>query len=254
MSPALTTFLFEVANFFVLAAVLAWLFFKPVRAAIESRRAALKKETDDAAAKLAEADRLRTELKQRLADQDRELEQHRTQAINASEQQAKEILTTAREAAGREFDIARQRLVHLEQSQLEFLGRAVAETAGAAISRLLAQLAQPDLEHVLMAAACRELQAFEGNSLAPVRVESARLLHDAERSLLIAALGSAGNSAEFCVVDGLGPGLRITTNRGLVDVSSAGLAKYSENLLASKLAIDDSASGDTVVSAEATNV
>ena len=41
MSPTLTTFLFEAANFLVLAAVLGWLFFKPVRQALADHRAGL---------------------------------------------------------------------------------------------------------------------------------------------------------------------------------------------------------------------
>ena len=39
MNETLATFLFEVANFLVLAVVLAWLFFNPVRKVLADRQA-----------------------------------------------------------------------------------------------------------------------------------------------------------------------------------------------------------------------
>lgn len=235
MSPALTTFLFEAANFLVLGGVLSWLFFKPVRDAIERRREALKKQTDDAAAKLAEAEDMRSELEQRLSTFEHELEEQRNKARVAAEEQVEQILKSARETAHREADAAKHRLTHLQRSQRQRLARAVAETTGAAVDRLLRQLDQPDLNHALTMAACRQIKAFDGNSLAPVRVESARTLDEVDRRALLEALGQAGESVEFHVIDDLGIGLRVVTNRGLVDVSSTGLSTFAEHQLEHQL-------------------
>jgi hypothetical protein len=131
----------------------------------------------------------------------------------------------------------------LERSQREHLARVIAETAGASIDRLLRQIDQPELDHVLTAAACREIRAFDGNSLAPVRIESAHPLDHADRDALLLALGAAGESAEFHVIEDLGMGLRVSTNRGLVDVSSAGLSVFAEHQLA-KLLTSDEADGE----------
>jgi F-type H+-transporting ATPase subunit b len=238
VSPTLTTFLFEAANFLVLAAVLARLFFKPVRDAIERRREALQKQADDAARQLAEAEQMRSELEQRFSGLEQELDDRRTKAQLAAEQQAAELLKSARETLHREADTAKHRLAHLERSQREHLARVIARTTGATVDRLLRTIDQPDLDHALTAAACREIRAFDGNSLAPVRVESARPLRDADRNALLEALGQSGEAAEFHVIEDLGTGLRVATNRGLVDVSSSGLSTFAEHRLASQLASD----------------
>lgn len=235
MSPTLTAFLFETANFLVLAGVLAWLFFKPVSNAIKQRRNDLRQRADETAQKLAEAEKLRTEMEQQLTRLDRELDERRSKSQSVAEVQAEQILKTARDTALREANAAKNRMAHLEQAQREQIARIVAETAGVAIDRLLRQIDHPDLNRALTAAACREIQAFDGQSLAPVRVESAKPLTDADRQALTAALGQASESAEFHVIHELGAGLRVATNRGLVDVSSTGLAMFAEHQLASQL-------------------
>jgi hypothetical protein len=72
--------------------------------------------------------------------------------------------------------------------------------------------------------------------LAPVRIESANPLDPSDRDALLAALGVAGESAEFHVIEDLGMGLRVSTNRGLVDLSSAGLSTFAKHQLANQLA------------------
>jgi len=61
VSPSLTTFLFEAVNFVVLTGVLGWLFFRPVQAAIERRRADLEAER-------RQADHIRAEAEHRLVE------------------------------------------------------------------------------------------------------------------------------------------------------------------------------------------
>jgi F0F1-type ATP synthase membrane subunit b/b' len=236
VSPTMTTFLFEAANFLVLAGVLAWLFFLPVRESLERRRAAQKQQADDAARKLAAAEQMRSEIEQKFSDLDRELDQRRDEARLAAEQQAAQLLQESRESVRREAEAARRQLTHLGRSQREHLARVIAETAGAAVERLLRQLDQPDLDHALTAAACREISSFDGNSLAPARIESAHPLEEADRDALLAALGAAADTAEFHVVEDLGTGLRVSTNRGLVDVSSAGLCVFAQHQLERQLA------------------
>lgn len=244
MSPTLTTFLFEAANFLVLAGVLAWLFFRPVRESLEHRRAQQQKQADEAAEKLAEAEQMQSEIEQKLTSLEQELEQRREQSQAAAQQQATQILHDARETARRETEVAKRRLSHLERSQTEHLARVIAETTGVTIGHLLRQIDQPDLNHVLTAAACREIRSFDGDSLAPVRIESARPLDQADRDALLAVLGSAGESAEFHVIEDLGMGLRVSTNRGLVDASSAGLSTFAQHQLVSQLASSDDGSAE----------
>jgi len=57
LSATWVTFLFEAANFLLLAAVLGWLFFRPVRDALERRRSELESEQRAATEARAEAER-----------------------------------------------------------------------------------------------------------------------------------------------------------------------------------------------------
>jgi F0F1-type ATP synthase membrane subunit b/b' len=249
VSPTLTTFLFEAANFLVIVGVLAWLFFRPVGEALERRRVQLQTQADEAAAKLTEAERMRAQMEQKLADLDRELEQRREQSRVAAEQEAVRLIHDARESARQESESAKRRLAHLEHAQLAQLSRVIAETAGSSIDRLLCQLDQPALDHAITAAVCQQICSLDrnsldhkspgGNSLAPVRIESAHPLDDSDRNALLAVLGPAAESAEFHVVEDLGMGLRVSTSRGLVDVSSAGLSTFAQQQLAKRLGDDD---------------
>jgi hypothetical protein len=179
---------------------------------------------------------MRSEIERKSMDLEQQLEQRREQSAAAAQQQAAQIVRDARESARRESEAAKRQLAHLKRSQRETLARVIAETAGASVDRLLRQIDQPELRHVLTAAACREIASFDGNSLAPVRIESANPLDPSDRDALLAALGVAGESAEFHVIEDLGMGLRVSTNRGLVDLSSAGLSTFAKHQLANQLA------------------
>jgi F-type H+-transporting ATPase subunit b len=240
VSDSLSTFLIEAANFLILAAVLSWVFFRPIRNALARRQAAMRQQTDEIAARLADAERKKTDFDRRLASLEQELDQRRSEAETAAEQETAQIIAAARETARRETQTARKRLAGLEQGQLERLSRVVAESAGAAVDRLLRSLEQPALAQALVDAACRQIREFDGNSLAPVRVESAEPLDKPARDSLLAALGPAGESAQFLVVEDLGAGLRVATARGLIDVSAAGLAGFAERTLAERLSHENS--------------
>ena len=66
MNESLWTFAFELANFVALAALLSWLFFKPVRKAVEHQRARTQRIEQNAEQKLAEAENLPPHDRERL--------------------------------------------------------------------------------------------------------------------------------------------------------------------------------------------
>jgi F-type H+-transporting ATPase subunit b len=235
LSPALTTFLFEVANFLILAGVLAWLLFRPVRAALEKRRQTIADEQQQAADKLAEAERARAEVGQRLAELDDELQRERDSSREQATQEADRILAEARESAERERAALKRQLTYLEHARIERLAQVVAQTAGQTVGRLLRDISATDLDGALLQAACRELAAFDGNSIAPVVVESAKELSAEQQAALKSSIGAAEDAIEFRQADDLKAGLRISTNRGLIDLSDAGLAEFAERALATQL-------------------
>lgn len=229
MSPALTTFLFEAANFLILAVLLGWFFFKPVRRALEERRRALAAETEQSGVKLAEAERLRGEIAREREALAAELEQQRARVMARNEEEARSIVAAAREQAQREREAAQQALASLSRAERERMARGAAAAAREVVVRLLAQLGAPALDDCLVRAAHAGFAQANG-SLGPITVESAQLL-DADQQLSFSSLFGSDARPVFRVVPDLIAGVRIITGRGMVDASVSGLAAYAERAL-----------------------
>lgn len=231
MSTTLTTFIFEAVNFLILAGVLGWLLFKPVRRALAERRAAYEEQAKDSADKLAEAERIRSEISEKRAHLDEELDTMREQIRAAAEQEAERIRSEARKSAEHEQEALKQKLSTLEHAQLETLAAAIAAAARQVVERFLDELEGPELDACLVRAACRELNRMDGKQPGSVLVESAHAVDDAAKAMLREALGDAMDTAEFRVVPTLGAGLRVTLDQGLIDASAAGLSAFAEQAL-----------------------
>lgn len=238
MSPTVTTFLFELANFVLLAVLLGWLLFKPVRSVLQTRQAVEKRQTEELAARAAESDRQRSDLDQRHRAFEDEIAELRRKHIAAADQEAAVIVTHAHDAVERERDAVKRGLAHLEHAQVERLSAAVAAATRESIVRLLTTLNAPDLDASLAQAACRQLEGLQGSALGPVLIESARPLADSTHAAIATALRADAPSAEFRVVPDLGAGLRITTAQGLIDTSALGLARQAEGLVRDALAAE----------------
>ncbi len=235
MNDSLWTFLFEIANFVALAAVLAWLFFKPVRKALADQQAKVRKLEEDAAQALAEAERGRQEIESQRESLAAELDSMRTNSRETAQREAAQILSEARDRAERERSALRRDALHIERSQMAKIAAAVATATHGTVQRFLRQMDGPDLERALMKAACVELQTFGSETLAPVSVETAVPLDGELRQMIDAALGESAATADFRVAPALGGGLRVSTAHGLIDASLAGLAKFAERSLSAEM-------------------
>lgn len=235
MSPTLTTFLFEAANFVILAALLGWLLFKPVRAALERRQAEQARQAEETARKLSEADALNQEVRQRHRELEQELDQIRVATRTAAEKQAEEIRASARVAAQHEREAIERRLASLEHQQLERLADGVASAVCETTKRLLEQINGPELERGLVGAACRQLQEFNKGSLGSVTVESAAPLPEELKAEIASALGESAKNAQYHTVPEIVAGVRIRTSEGLVDASATGMSRYAERVLSETL-------------------
>lgn len=238
MSPTVTTFLFQLINVLLLTGLLAWLFFKPVRSALQTRVDADRQRRDELAAREAETTRQRTDLEARRREFEAELSQLREQCLAKSAQDADAIRTRAREAAARERETAVRTLAQLERAQIERLAAAIAATTRQSVVRLLSTLSASDLDVSLVRAACRQLTELDDGALGAVLVESAHLLDDATRATLAAALNGHAPSIDFRVVPELGAGIRVVTAAGLIDASAAGIGREAERTLAAALTIE----------------
>lgn len=238
MSPTLSTFLFELTNFVLLALLLGWLLFKPVRAALATRQGEEKRRAEALDARAAETDRQRAAVEQRRHVFEAETAELRRGRVAAADQEAAAIVTRAHEAVERERDSVKRGLAQLERDQVERLSAAVAAATHASIVHLLATLNAPDLDASLTAAACRQLKALQGRDLGLVLIESARPLSDNARAAIALVLSTEASATEFRVMPDLGAGVRVTTGQGLIDASAQGLARQAESLVRDALAAE----------------
>jgi F0F1-type ATP synthase membrane subunit b/b' len=244
LSPTVSTLLFEAANFLLLAAVLGWLFFRPVRAALEQRRSELEAAQRDAAAKRAEAERVLADARARQARLESSLDALREQLGKQAEAEKSRLIAEAREQAQRERDALKTELAAQRRSQARARMRDVASAASAIVARLLGEIEGPELEGALLEAAQRQLAALKASgALAPVIVESTRPLGADALAALARSGGLAPAELSARVVPELVAGVRVLTARGLVDASAAGLAAEAERALVARLEAEGDAHG-----------
>lgn len=236
MSVTWVTFLFEVANFLLLAAVLGWFFFRPVRDALERRRSELESERRAATDARAEAERTLQEARARRIEAEGSLAALRERVQREAENERERLLEAARVQTQRERETQKEELVSLRRAQARSLARDAAFAAKEIVVRLLEKMQGTDLEHTLLEAACRQLEELRtSGALAPVVVESARTLDDRALASLAEAAGVARIDARQRVDPSLVAGLRVLTARGLVDASVEGLAAQAERVLVGRI-------------------
>jgi F-type H+-transporting ATPase subunit b len=245
MSATWVTFLFEAANFLLLAAVLGWLFFRPVRGVLERRRGELESEQRAAAAARAEAERALQEARARRAELEGSFEGLRERVQREAEAERERLVEEARAQMQRERETLKGELVAQRSAQARLLARDAAFVAKEIVVRLLGEMQGPDLEQALLRAAREELEKLRSSSgpLAPVVVESARVLEGEAVAGLAEAAGVAAADVAHRIAPDLVAGLRILTARGLVDASAAGLADHAERVLVSQLERENSNHG-----------
>ncbi len=240
MSPALTTFLFESANFIALAVLLGWFFFKPVRQALQKERerhAELERQAEETAAKARQLEQETTEAKRRLS---KELDKQRAEHL--AEERAR-LSQLQADAERRQVTLAAQaekRLQAAERLRAKELATSVGQIAAQAVRDLLQRLNGPALDAALVRSACEHFsqgQFADGVAL----VEHARPLDDESRRLLSEALGHYRERQ----LPELGAGVRITTDAGQVDASALSLARHAANVVTERMGPQhDSSAGD----------
>jgi F-type H+-transporting ATPase subunit b len=245
VSATWVTFLFEAANFLLLAAMLGWLFFRPVRNALERRRSALESEQRGAADARAEAERALQDARGLRSDLESSLAELRERVQREAEAERERLVEAARAQMQRERETLKGELVAQRRAQARSLVRDAAFAAKEIVVRLLGEMEGPDLEHALLRAACGELEKLRSSSgpLAPVVIESARALAEGAVAGLARAAGVAAADVAHRIDPDLVAGLRVLTARGLVDASAAGLAAQAERVLVSQLDRENSNHG-----------
>lgn len=164
-----TTVILEMLNFLVLIWLLKRFFYRPVLAVIEKRRAAGEKILTDADARHREADALKGDYEQRLAQfgKERELAMARLDEEIAAERERRLAAVELEATADRQ---RRRMLEARETGEREAaMEREAVAIAGRFASRFLDRLAGPELETKLVDLALAELQTVSPEKLAELR-------------------------------------------------------------------------------------
>ncbi len=222
MSTTVADFLFEAANFLILALALGWVLFKPVRKALDAERARRAADEERVATMRADAEALAAEANGARAGMEAEIEKQRQQILSAARAQADEITADARAERERELETTRREVEAARAAQAEELAELIGQVAADSVRRLLAELDGPSLDLALTRGACDELRQLPDSARKAAVVECAHPVGDEERRLLRDALGA---DPEERTVPGLGAGVRVTTGAGQVDASALALAR-----------------------------
>jgi len=235
-SPTWVTFAFEVANFLLLVALLGWIFFRPVRGALERRRADLEAEQKASAEALAQAQRKLAEATTRRQELEAELATTRDRAHRAAEQESAHILEEGRQQALRERQALEAELLAIRHQEAHMAVMDAASSARDIVVGLLQRIDGHELETALRDVACRQVaQLAAAGGLTQVIVESAQPLDAKALTAVSRAVGQPEQAIVQRTVPELVAGLRILTNRGMVDVSATGIAAHTEQALIARI-------------------
>jgi F-type H+-transporting ATPase subunit b len=139
------TFLFEVLNFLVLAFVLHRLLYRPLRQAIDKRKAENERAKAEAEAARKEADAARMQLAAKLAEADKDRQQLLRKAAEQAEAETTKRLEVAETAARAVREEARHDTDRLRQEMIARLEGEVGTLAVALAERLLTQACDASL-------------------------------------------------------------------------------------------------------------
>lgn len=191
------TFLFEVLNFLVLAFVLYRLLYRPLREAIDRRKADDERARTEAEIARKEADAARSQLAAQLANVDRERLEVLRKAAEQAEAERMKRLAEADTAAKTVRDQAQRGVEQLRRDTLASLEGEVGKLAVGLAERLLTQACDAPLNNQLARHLVETLRAVPGEERERVRrdagtggavVESATALDEPTRGDLATAV------------------------------------------------------------------
>jgi len=219
-----TTVALEIVNFLILVWILKHFLYRPVLRVIEQRRAAIEDTLTEAKQRQDDAEKLRSQYENRLA----EWQKDKQQAREALQREIQQQRNQAMQELEKSLDAEREKANVVEQRRVRELAdsreRAALALGARFAARLLQGLSGPELEGRILGLVCSELaglpdaqrvalrRAAENGGTA-VRVESAHTLGGDQREQLQHALrGLLGGEHDCSFVENpaLIAGLRLS--------------------------------------------
>jgi len=202
-----STFLLEIINFLILVWILKHFFYKPVLNVIARRRRSIEESLNDANTLHEDAEALRVQYENRLAEWEKERQAAYTTLDKEIETERARRMEALRATLGEEREkaqIIEQR--RLEASRLRAEEMALAQ--GAQFStRLLSVAAGPELEQRLLDLLLKELTALPPKQLSTLRAAASKT---ADR-ILVASTYPLNDDTRLSLESTLGSVLEVTT-------------------------------------------
>ena len=190
-----STFLLEIINFLVLVWLLKRFLYQPVKAVVARRRESIAARLDEAASRQREAEALRAQYENRLADWESERAEARQGLHREIDAERSRLL----DALQQELAADREKAAVLAERQLEDKSREgevrALEQGARFVSRLLEGVASPEVQAHLLELLLRELkelppaqrdalQSLDSGAAVPVTVLSAFPLAEEQKASL----------------------------------------------------------------------
>ena len=202
-----STFLLEIINFLILVWILKHFFYKPVLNVIARRRRSIEKSLNDANTLHEDAEALRVQYENRLAEWEKERQAAHTSLNEEIETERAWRMEALRATLGEEREKAQ--IIDpraLEASRLRMEETALAQ--GAQFStRLLSAAAGPELEHSLLDLLLKELTSLPPERLSTLRAAAGKT----DDRILVASAYPLDDAARLSLEHTLASVLAVTT-------------------------------------------
>lgn len=228
MSPTLANALFEVANFLLLAGLLGFFLFKPVRKALDSERERHEQTEREVKRLHDEAEALTQKAQGERARVAQELETQRRELLQAAQKEAEQLLEQAKQRVQSERRTLEEERAAARAADVAELADLIGRIAGESVRALLGAAQGPSLDHALLSSALPALNGLPEAARKSALVESVGPLEPEVQKLLRQSLGDGFRQR---VVPELGAGLRISTDSGQVDASALAVARTAARLV-----------------------
>lgn len=141
--------LLHVFNFIILATVLTFVLFKPVRKFMREREEKYKTAAEEHAKKKAEIEELEEQRKEKLAGLDAELETHRREVLAQTEKRSKQLISEAESEARDILAQGRKRSEEERKAYIAGAGDEIADMVVKSAEKLLVVGSSPESDSAL---------------------------------------------------------------------------------------------------------
>ena len=151
------TLLFQIANFFILCAILGHFCYKPMLKVLDDRKQRIRNDLDFAAASAADAKKLKEDYEAQLRDAQAQAQEVISKAVKEAQVQAQAQIEAAREAIAKEKDAATRQIEKERIDALEDLKGQVAQISCEIASKIISKNMTPEANDALITESIAQL-------------------------------------------------------------------------------------------------